>query len=66
MSDQEIRDYYDSHPNITLMAMAGHTGLTVGELKHILMSGEDPEPTGHLADEGDDHAFQRTVNSGEY
>ena len=39
MTDQQIRDMYDTHPNITLQTLAGITGYTVSELKHILMPG---------------------------
>jgi len=37
MTDQEITDYYDSHPNLTLAELAQMTGKTVQELKKILM-----------------------------
>jgi len=32
----EIRDYYDSNPNLTILTYAGMLGLTGGELKEIL------------------------------
>lgn len=35
--DDEIRDYYDNHPNLTLVELARRTGKTVFELKRILM-----------------------------
>jgi len=35
-SPAEIRDYYDLHPNLTLLTYAGMLGLSVGELKEIL------------------------------
>jgi len=37
LSDSDIRDYYDSHPNLTLVELARRTGLTVKRLKEILM-----------------------------
>lgn len=37
MTDQEIIDYYDSNPNLTLAELARMTGKTVAELKKILM-----------------------------
>lgn len=36
---EEICEYYDSHPNITLQELSSVTGRTVAELKEILMSG---------------------------
>ena len=35
-NDDEIRDYYDSNPNLTILTYAGMLGLTGGELKEIL------------------------------
>jgi len=35
-TDDEIRDYYDSNPNLTILTYAGMLGLTGGELKEIL------------------------------
>ncbi len=35
-TDDEIRDYYDSNPNLTILTYAGMLGLTGGELKKIL------------------------------
>jgi len=35
-TDNEIRDYYDSNPNLTILTYAGMLGLTGGELKEIL------------------------------
>jgi len=32
----EIREYYDSNPNLTILTYAGMLGLTGGELKEIL------------------------------
>ena len=37
MTNQEICDMYDMHPNITLRELAGITGKSVRELKKILM-----------------------------
>ena len=34
----EIRDYYDSNPNLTILTYAGMLGLTGGELKEILQT----------------------------
>ena len=34
----EIRDYYDSNPNLTILTYAGMLGLTGGELKAILLT----------------------------
>ena len=39
MSDDEIRDYYDTRPNMTLRELARMTGRSVKELKKILMGG---------------------------
>jgi len=36
--EDEIRDYYDSHPNLTLQQLASKTGKSVAELKKILMN----------------------------
>ena len=38
MSPDEIREYYDSHPNLTLATLARMTGRTIDELKRILQS----------------------------
>ena len=38
MSDDQIRDYFDSHPNLTLAELSRITGLSVPALKKILMS----------------------------
>lgn len=35
-TDDEIRDYYDSNPNLTILTYAGMLGLSGGELKEIL------------------------------
>lgn len=40
-TDEEIRDYYDMKPNLTLLTFAGMLGLSGGELKAILM--DQPE-----------------------
>ena len=37
-SDDQIRDYYDQNPNLTILSYAGMLGLTGGELKDILMT----------------------------
>ena len=34
--DNQIRDFYDQNPNLTLLTYAGMLGLSVGELKDIL------------------------------
>jgi hypothetical protein len=34
----EIREYYDSNPDMTILTYAGALGLTGGELKDILMT----------------------------
>ena len=34
----EIRDYYDSNPNLGLLTYAGMLGLSVGEVKDILLT----------------------------
>ena len=39
MSDQEIREYYDSHLMMTLADLSRVTGKTISELKEILMGG---------------------------
>jgi hypothetical protein len=36
MTNDEIRDYYDSNPNLTLGQLARITGLSIQELKFIL------------------------------
>lgn len=38
MNEDQIRDYYDSHPNLTLAELSRITGRCVAELKEILMS----------------------------
>lgn len=35
-SNEEICDYYDNKPNLTMSVFAGMLGLSVGELKDIL------------------------------
>jgi hypothetical protein len=37
MTDQEIKDIYDSNPNMTLATLAIMAGVSVEELKKILM-----------------------------
>ena len=36
--NDQIRDYYDQNPNLTILTYAGMLGLTGGELKDILMT----------------------------
>ena len=36
-TDDEIREFYDNNPNLLLLTYAGMLGLSVGELKEILM-----------------------------
>lgn len=36
MTDQEIREYYDSHPNLLLSDFAKRLGISVQQLKRIL------------------------------
>lgn len=35
-TDDEIRDYYDSNPDLSILTYAGMLGLSGGELKEIL------------------------------
>ena len=35
---EDIREYYDNNPNLTLLTLAGMLGMTVPEVKKILMS----------------------------
>lgn len=37
MTNDEINDYYDSHPNLTLAQLSRMTGKSVEQLKRILM-----------------------------
>jgi hypothetical protein len=37
MTNQEIREYYDARPNLLLSELAAITGLTVKQLKKVLM-----------------------------
>lgn len=39
MDDDEIRDYYDTHPNLTLRELSRITGKSVDYLKNILLKG---------------------------
>jgi len=36
-TDDDIRAFYDQNPNISLLTYAGMLGLSVGELKEILL-----------------------------
>ena len=38
MTAQQIREYYDSHPNMTLRELSAMTGRSVAQLKTILMA----------------------------
>ena len=35
--DDQIREFYDNNPNLTILTYAGMLGLSGGELKDILM-----------------------------
>jgi len=37
-NDDEIRDFYDQNPNLTILTYAGMLGLSGGELKDILQT----------------------------
>jgi hypothetical protein len=37
MTHQEIRDYYDSHLNMTLAELSRMTGLSISTLKKIIL-----------------------------
>ena len=39
MTHNDIREYYDSHPDLLLTELAAITGLSVPQLKRILMGG---------------------------
>lgn len=39
MTNQEICEYYDQNPNLTLSELSAITGKSVKELKRILMGG---------------------------
>ena len=39
MTDSEIIDYYDTHPDLTLAQLSSMTGRTVADLKRLLMGG---------------------------
>jgi len=39
MTDKQIREYYDSHPNMTLRQLSQITGLDIATLKLILLRG---------------------------
>lgn len=41
--DDQIREFYDNNPNLTILTYAGMLGLTGGELKDILMT--EPKET---------------------
>ena len=36
--DDQIRDYYDQNPDLSILTYAGMLGLSGGELKEILMT----------------------------
>lgn len=36
-TEEDIAEYYDSHPNITLEELSFQTGRAIAELKEILM-----------------------------
>ena len=36
--DDQIREFYDNNPNLSLSTYSGMLGLSVGELKEILMT----------------------------
>jgi len=38
MTDDEIRDLYDSNPDLTLAQLSRLTGRTIADLKRVLMS----------------------------
>ena len=38
MTENEIREFYDSHPDLTLTQLSRMTGKTVQELKQILLA----------------------------
>ena len=38
MTPDEIREYYDQHPDLTLATLARMTGRTIDQLKRILQS----------------------------
>jgi hypothetical protein len=37
MSNDQIREFYDLNPNLTLKQLSNITGLTIDQLKKILM-----------------------------
>ena len=37
MTDDEINEYYDSHPDLTLAQLSRMTGKSIEQLKRILM-----------------------------
>lgn len=37
MNPEQIREYYDRHPNLTLAELSRITGLSIPQLKKILM-----------------------------
>ena len=43
-TNNEIREYYDTHWNCTLLDLSCETGLTVPELKRIILSDCDLTP----------------------
>jgi len=38
LTNEQIRDFYDSHPNVTLRQLSALTGLDIASLKLILMT----------------------------
>jgi ribosome-associated protein YbcJ (S4-like RNA binding protein) len=52
-SDAEIRDYFDSHPNLQMSRLASMTGKSTKELKKILMSEGVSDKAGNTFMHGD-------------
>ena len=40
-TDDEIRDFYDLNPNISILTYAGMLGMTGGEVKEILFNPQE-------------------------
>ena len=58
----EIREYYDRHPDLSILTYAGMLGMTGGELKEILMTDgsaidKEEEETAQLMFEEADETF---------
>lgn len=58
----EIREYYDRHPDLSILTYAGMLGMTGGELKDILMTDgsaidKEEERTAQLLFEEADETF---------